>query len=139
MRLLRGLLAVALAGPAFAASEQAAAAPISALSDHDAALYAAAFSAAERGDAAAADASLAQVSDRCLAGQVQYLELTRGKARTASYEELSNWISNFGDNPGADEVYRLALRRKPAGVLPPTPSALSSAGAGAAGFRPSPE
>lgn len=138
MRLRRGLLAVSLAGSALAAASYAAAAPLSALSDHDASLYAAAFSAAERGDAAAADSSLAQVSDRCLVGQVQYLELTRGKARTASYQELSNWINKFGDNPGADEVYRLALKRKPAGILPPAPIVLSG-GAGDGAFRPSPE
>ena len=138
MRLLRGLLAVGLAAPAFAAGSVAAA-PLSALSESDVSLYAAAFSAAERGDVAAAEANLALVSDPCLAGKVEYLELTHGKARTASYEELSNWISKFGDNPDADDVYRLALRRKPAGVLPPAPSALSVAGAAEGPFRAAPE
>jgi soluble lytic murein transglycosylase-like protein len=139
MRLLRGLLAVSLAGAGFAASD-AAAAPLAALSDRDVTLYAAAFSAAERGDVSAAEASLAQVSDPCLAGKVEYLELTRGKARSATYEELSSWLNNFSDVPGADEVYRMAVRRKPAGVTPPAPSALAAAEA-AGGFatRPAPE
>ena len=139
MRLLRGLLAVSLAGAGFAASG-AAAAPLATLSDRDVTLYAAAFGAAERGDVSAAEANLAQVSDPCLAGKVEYLELTRGKARSASYEELSNWLNNFGDTPGADEVYRMAVRRKPAGVTPPTPSALAAAET-ASGFaaRPAPE
>jgi soluble lytic murein transglycosylase-like protein len=139
MRLLRGLLAVSLAGAGLAASG-AAAAPLAALSGRDVTLYAAAFSAAERGDVSAAEASLAQVSDPCLAGKVEYLELTRGKARNASYEELSNWLNNFGDIPGADEVYRMAVRRRPAGATPPAPSPLAAAEA-AGGFatRPAPE
>jgi soluble lytic murein transglycosylase-like protein len=97
------------------------AAPLQALSPHDAALYAAAFDAAERGDVAAADQAVAQVSDPCLAGKVQYLELTRAKARTATYEELSSWLQSFGDMPGADQVYALALRRRPADASPPAP------------------
>lgn len=141
MRLFRGLLAVGPAWLVLAVATIATAAPLAALSDHDVALYAAAFGAAERGDVATAEASLAQVSDPCLAGKVQYLELTRAKARTANYQELSNWLNNFGDMPGAGEVYRMALRRKPAGVLPPAPSTLSDAGATGGGFatRPAPE
>ncbi|HTX50586.1 MAG TPA: lytic transglycosylase domain-containing protein [Caulobacteraceae bacterium] len=115
MRLIRGILAFSLT----ALPGIALAAPPPALSAHDAALYAAAFSAAERGDVAGADASLAQVSDNCLAGDVQYVELTQAKARTASYDELASWLRAYGDRPGAGRVYELAVKRKPADAPPP--------------------
>jgi soluble lytic murein transglycosylase len=121
MGLIRGAFGAAAVAILAQAALPAAAAPVSALSAHDITLYATAFDAAERGDTAAADAAVAQVSDRCLAGKVQYLELTRGKARTASYAELSNWLKSFADMPGASQVYELALKRKPADAPPLTP------------------
>ncbi len=106
LRLIRGLLAFSL----IAAPGAALAAP-PALSAHDAALYAAAFDAASRGDSPAADADLALVSDPCLTGEVQFLELTRGKARTASYDDLTAWLKVYGDTPGADRIYDMALKK----------------------------
>ena len=115
MRLIRGILAFSLTAlPGIAISGAALAAPAPALSAHDAALYAAAFDAAERGDVASADSTLAQVTDSCLTGDVQYVELTRAKTRTASYDELASWLKVYGDRPGAGRVYELAMRRKPA-------------------------
>jgi soluble lytic murein transglycosylase-like protein len=102
-------------------------------------LYATAFEAAQRGDSAAADQALAQVSDPCLAGKVEYLEFTHGGARTASYDQLTAWLKSFGDMPGAGDVYQMALRRRPADALPPAPVSLSLATAGEdEGFRASP-
>jgi len=93
-----------------------------ALTAHDVALYAAAFEAAERGDTATADQDVAEVSDPCLAGKVQYLELTHAKAHAATYDELNRWLKSFSDLPGASQVYELALRLKPADALPPAPA-----------------
>jgi soluble lytic murein transglycosylase-like protein len=121
MGLIRGALITTAVAIFAQAALPAVAAPPAALSAHDLTLYSVAFDAAERGDTAAADAAIAQVSDPCLAGKIQYLELTHAKARTASYQELSNWLKAFSDMPGASEVYELALRRKPADALPPAP------------------
>jgi soluble lytic murein transglycosylase-like protein len=140
MGLIRGALATVAVAILAQAALPAAAAPLAPLSAHDLTLYATAFEAAERGDAAAADAAVAQVSDPCLAGKVQYLELTHAKARTASYEELSNWLKSFGDMPGASQVYELALRRKPADALPPAPvDTIVGAPDGALHLSPSPQ
>ncbi len=117
-RLTFGMAAAALV-TAGALSAQAA--PPAALDAHDVALYATAFQAAERGDRSAADQALAQVSDTCLVGKVQYLELTHAKAR--SYDELSRWLNTFADLPGANLVYELALKLKPADAKLPTPAA----------------
>lgn len=122
------------------APSSALAAPLAVLGSHDIALYAAAFDAAERGDAADADQSLAQVSDPCLAGKVRYLELTRGKTRGASYEALANWLKSFPDMPGASEVYELALQRKPEGATPPEPTTtVASLSDGAIRVPPAPQ
>jgi soluble lytic murein transglycosylase-like protein len=121
MRLGRALLAVSVAA-VFGLGARVAAAPLQALSPVDQALYAAAFNAAQRGDFAGADANLAKVSDHCLEGRVRYLELTH-PAKVASFDELSAWLKTFGDSPGADRIYTLALKRKPAGVEPPAPAA----------------
>jgi soluble lytic murein transglycosylase-like protein len=140
MGLIRAALTTAAVAVLAGAALPAAAAPLAALSSHDISLYAAAFDAAERGDTAAADAAIAQVADPCLAGKIQYLELTRAKARTASYQELASWLKSFGDMPGASQVYELALRRKPADALPPAPvQTIVGASEGALHMSPSPQ
>jgi hypothetical protein len=84
MGLIRGALITTAVAIFAQAALPAVAAPPAALSAHDLTLYSVAFDAAERGDTAAADAAIAQVSDPCLAGKIQYLELTHAKARSAS-------------------------------------------------------
>ncbi len=120
---VRSALAAATAALMAGTALPAVAAPLAALSSHDLSLYAAAFDAAERGDAAAADAAMAQVSDPCLAGKVRYVEMTHVRSRGPTYEQLSNWLKTFGDMPGASQVYEMALRLKPADAPPPDPVA----------------
>jgi len=128
MRFREATLALSLAALAGLTARPAVAAdPLQALSAQDTQYYAAAFDAAERGDAATADATLAKVTDPCLAGRVQYLELTHPRAKNATFEELKTWLKTFGDLPGADRVYQLAMRVKPAGEEPPTPEGLALA------------
>jgi len=120
---VRSAIAVAAAALIAGAALPAAAQPLAALTAHDLSLYASAFDAAERGDAAAADAAMAQISDPCLAGKVRYVEMTHARSRGPTYEQLSNWLKAFGDMPGASQVYEMALRARPAAAPPPTPVA----------------
>jgi soluble lytic murein transglycosylase-like protein len=106
---------------------QASAAP-QALSPWDAQLYSAAFDAVRRGDFASAESDLAQVTDKCLIGVVHLQKLLRPKGYAASYEELTAWLGQFGDLPGAQKVWELAKKRKPQGAPDPAPPA-SLAGA----------
>ncbi len=115
-------LSMTCAGALLGAPSADAAQPLQALSAQDAQAYAAAFDAADRGDFDTADQDLAKVSDPCLEGRVQYLELTHPKAKNASFEELKAWLKSFGDLPGADRVYALALKLKPEGEAPPPPT-----------------
>jgi soluble lytic murein transglycosylase-like protein len=124
MAATRRLTATAAAGLLAMTALPAAAQPLAVLSDHDAALYAAAFDAAEHGDKTRAEAALAQVSDDCLTGKVRYIEITRG--RGASYEELADWLTNFSDTPGASAIYELALKLKPSAAPPPKPADTTS-------------
>ena len=127
---IRTLLTIGIAAVLLAAAPSARAANLEALSDTDAQLYAVAFQAAERGDFATVDASLARVSDPCLVGRLQYLKLTQPAAHSASYTDLVGWLKSFKDLPGADRIYALAVKLKPAGDEPPAPSAASVAAAG---------
>ncbi len=105
-------LAIALgiqAGPARAAGTDV-------LSPMDERAWREAFAASVRGDFDAADAGLERVRDRSLAGHLAFVRLMHPTAYRAEYEELAAWLKAYGDLPGADRVYALALKRKPAGA-----------------------
>ncbi len=42
-------------------------------------------------------------------------------AYRSSYAELADWLEHYADHPDADQVYRLALRRRPPGAARPQP------------------
>jgi len=75
-------------------STQAYAQSRSILSASDAQLYSAAFSAAEQGDSATAEADLVQVRDPCLIGSVRYVTLAAPAPRKAGYGDLELWRKN---------------------------------------------
>lgn len=119
VRVAMGLLAaMALA---LTAARPAMAGPLDVLSQGDAILYAAAFKSAGQGDFGAVDADLEMVKNDGLAGHVLYIKLMHPGDYTASYGELTGWLAAFGDLPGADRVYALAMKRKPTGADSPSP------------------
>lgn len=83
----------------------------------DTQLYLRAFAAQRRRDWKQADRFLAAVTDKRLIGSLlaqRYLG-----TYDASFTELSDWLEKYGDHHGADRLYRLAQRRKPAGAAMP--------------------
>ncbi|MBO9710440.1 MAG: lytic transglycosylase domain-containing protein [Caulobacter sp.] len=94
------------------------------LSDADARFYRAAFAAADHGDFDAAEAALANTRDKSLTGRLVYSRLMHPSAHMADYAELSAWLASYGDQAGADRVYALALKRKPARAPAPRAPAL---------------
>lgn len=114
-------LAALVAGVSSLAFTPAQAAP-QALSPWDAQLYAAAFDAVKHGDISAVELNLAQVKDRCLVGLVEFDKLFKIKGYTASYQELTQWLSQYGDLPMAPRVLALAKKRRPDGAPDPTPA-----------------
>jgi soluble lytic murein transglycosylase-like protein len=102
----------------------AAAAPaLQPLSADDAAHYAAAFAASQRGDFIDAEMQTVEIRDRALVGYLAYDQLMHPTAHKASFEELSGWLGKFRDLPLAERIFGLALRRKPADAIdPPLPA-----------------
>jgi len=89
------------------------------LGREDVALYREAFAAQKRTDWAAADRALARLTDRRLVGHVLLERLLHPTAYRAQFSELRRWLEQYGDHPGADRVYTLAAKRRPAGAADP--------------------
>ncbi|HEY5412995.1 MAG TPA: lytic transglycosylase domain-containing protein, partial [Caulobacteraceae bacterium] len=89
-------------------------AQVRALSDRDAAVYAAAFRAASQGDFDAAERDSAVATDKSLVGYLQFQKLTWRGAR-ATYDELKGWLAKYADLPVADRILQLAKKKRPDG------------------------
>lgn len=111
MKFNRGIAALA-AVAILAAGGMAHAAPVMALTPTDAQLYSTAFTAASRGDFAAASKASEKVSDKCLLGYLEYQKLMQPKTRT-SFQELSDWLGKYADLPAAVRVLALARKKDP--------------------------
>jgi len=99
------------------------------LSPTDAAFYQAAFAQIDGSDFSGAETTLAQVSDKSLVGYAEYHKLAN-PAYAASYDELTQWLSQYGDQPMAMRVWTMAKRKKPYGAPDPAyPSLMGNAAA----------
>lgn len=99
------------------------------ISDDDAARYGHIFAFQDSGDWVRADEAIAGLTDHRLMGHVlsqRYLHA----GYKAGYAELADWMRAYADHPGAERVYKLALRRKPSGVADPVRPRASSGTAG---------
>ena len=102
------------------------------LSPYDVELYQAAFDLIDSGDFEDAEAKLTQVSDKSLMGYAEFHKLFSRKYN-ATYDELTGWLSAYGDQPMAMRVWGLAKRKKPDGAPDPAfPSLNGLSGAQAA-------
>nr|WP_295107564.1 lytic transglycosylase domain-containing protein [uncultured Caulobacter sp.] len=85
------------------------------LSPEDVRAYRAAFAATDRGDFDAAEAAYANTRDHSLAGRLAFAKVMHPTRYSASYDDLTKWLRAYSEEAGADRVYALALKRKPAG------------------------
>ena len=67
------------------------------------------------------DALARELEDPRLMGHVLYQRYVGSHDYVTPYEELRAWLEAYGDHPGAQRVSRLALKRRPPGMLPPPP------------------
>lgn len=88
------------------------------LSEADVALYRKIEKAQRAGDWTAADADIKQVKDRLLVGQL-LRERFLSKTYTPDYAALRDWLDKYRDQPGADAVYKLALKLRPKNAAAP--------------------
>jgi hypothetical protein len=114
---------------AFSAPVSARASALEPLSEADARFYRAAFAAADHGDFDAAEAAQANARDKSLRGPLDFARIMHPTAHAASYDELTGWLASYGDQAGAERVYALAVKRKPARAAAPKIPALFVTGA----------
>lgn len=117
VRTLVMALAVAVLTMTQAGAARAAGADV--LSPMDARAYREAFASSARGDFAAAEDALERTKDKSLTGHLIFARLMHPTAYRAEYDELVAWLKAYGDHPGADRIYALALKRKPVGAADP--------------------
>ena len=90
------------------------------LSADDAQRYRKIFALQDKGDWKKADREIKQLSDRVLMGHVQaqrYLHPTKYRSK---YKELKAWLAEYNDHHYAQQLYKLALKRRPANWKYPT-------------------
>lgn len=88
------------------------------LSGADRELYRQIFEATDRGRFAEADKLAARLKDRRLMGYVLHAKYLGPHYRT-SYAELRDWLASYNDLPGAADIHKLALLRRPASAALP--------------------
>lgn len=76
------------------------------------------FAATERGNFKEADKLAAQIRDKRLMGHVLHVKYMGPHYRT-SYAELRDWLAKYNDHPGAADIHKLALMRRPASAAAP--------------------
>jgi soluble lytic murein transglycosylase len=82
------------------------------LDNDEAARYARIFAFQEIGDFKKANKVIHALDDHLLMGHVLYQRYT-GRDYKATYGELAEWMHAYADQPGAQKIYDLALKRKP--------------------------
>lgn len=88
------------------------------LDGNDRETYRKLFAATERGDFKQADRLAAQLRDKRLMGHVLHAKYLGPHYRT-SYAELRDWLAQYNDHPGAADIHKLALKRRPASAAAP--------------------
>ena len=94
-------------------------APIHVMGDADAKRYRLIFDLQAVGDWEAADALIDQLDDDILMGHVLYQRYMHPTAYRSSFTELRDWMDEYADHPGAQQIYDLALKRRPANARAP--------------------
>lgn len=112
-----GALAATLATPSRAANPVITASG-GVMSPWDVQIYLAALQLTRAGDFETASKQIELLQDRSLAGYVEFERLFH-PTYTASYQELTQWLSLYGELPMAGRVWNLAKRRKPEGSPDP--------------------
>jgi len=89
------------------------------LSDADAKLYRQIFQAQKKAKWKTANKLIKNLGDKRLVGHVLAERYLGRSGYRSSYRELRSWLANYGDHPQARKVYKLALKKRPAGGLLP--------------------
>jgi len=83
-------------------------------------LYRQIFDIQKSGQWEQAEAIKEDIENPILFGHVEFQKLMHPTSYRSSYDELNHWLSIWGDQPDADRIFRLAMRRKPSSANDPT-------------------
>jgi soluble lytic murein transglycosylase-like protein len=89
------------------------------LSETDRVRYKKIFTLQDQGDWAASALVIEQLEDPLLMGHVLAQKYLHPTAYRSKFGELRLWLKDYGDHPDARRIYRLALKRRPAGAAKP--------------------
>lgn len=89
------------------------------LGEPDQALYREIFDLQEQGRWRAADDKIAMLNDDILMGYVLHQRYMHPTAYRSQFSELKKWMAYYADHTNADEIYRLARKRRPSGASNP--------------------
>jgi len=87
------------------------------LSKRDAKEYATIFELQTYGDWYQADKFINNLEDKSLMGHVLYQRYMHPNKYVSSFYELKSWLYTYNDLPNADEIYDLAMKKKPKGQI----------------------
>lgn len=105
-----------MSGPARAQGVQA-----QLLSTQDQDRYTQIFHLQESGKWNKADRLIAALEDDVLMGHVLFQRYMHPTAYRSKYSELRGWLARYADHPGADKIYKLALKRRGGAAVPVRP------------------
>ena len=83
------------------------------LSAADARTYHAILDAQRAGQIAKAEALAGDLSDKSLMGYVLAYRYLEARGYRTTFGDLNSWLENYGDQPPAERIYKLALKRRP--------------------------
>lgn len=81
------------------------------LGQDDVETYRTIFDEQNRGRWKQADRQIKKITNPLLMGHIYYQRYMHATAYTSKYSELSAWMKNYGDLPGAQRIYDLAIRK----------------------------
>ncbi len=81
------------------------------LSGHDSKLYSKVFELQHNSNWAKADGIIRKIKDERLMGHVKYQRYMHPSYKS-SFEELKNWLDQYGDYPRAEKIYKLAKAKQ---------------------------
>ena len=90
-----------------------------ALSSKDIKLYKSIFTDYRNGNFSQADKNIKKLDDLILMGHVQALKLLHPTKHRSSFEELRAWLSEYSDQYESKRIYKLGVKRMPAGANKP--------------------
>lgn len=105
--------------PANASSTLNSSPPPALLSEQDKVLYRQIFAAQKLGQMTKAKKLQKKLSNDVLMGHVLFERYLHPTAYRSSYKELKSWMAHYHDHPGANRIYKLALRKRTRGSAYP--------------------